>query len=143
VWQRLCKKSTLICMWSSLIILVLYLYDLKTMKHLPLSKIVLKLKGLQIPYSLKINRSPPIDELGEFFLLSFAFFQCFNLACSWWQKTWCASCNERNIIPICPMEKLMLIYKVPQFYNEDDLLVKKVYFLGMKHFDKVTVHIWS
>jgi hypothetical protein len=50
------------------------------------------------------------------------------LACSWWQKTWCASYNERNIIPFFPMENLMSIYKVSQFHNEDKLLVKKAYF---------------
>jgi hypothetical protein len=50
------------------------------------------------------------------------------LACSWWQKTWCASYNERNIIPFFPMENLMSIYKVSQFHNEDELLVKKAYF---------------
>jgi len=41
---------------------------------LQLFEILLKLKGLQIPYSLKINQSPPIDELGDFFCHHLHFF---------------------------------------------------------------------
>jgi hypothetical protein len=44
------------------------------MKCLQLFEILLKLKGLQIPYSLKSNQSPPIDELGDFFCHHLHFF---------------------------------------------------------------------
>jgi hypothetical protein len=45
------------------------------MKHLQLSEIVLKLKGLHIPYSFKINQNPQIDELGEYICYQLHFFK--------------------------------------------------------------------